>query len=235
MRLSFQEDLFLRTEGDNYYLRNHALLEDENRIKRDPALRLLRQTNVVPRHVLEVGASNGWRCEALRKLYHAHTTAVEPSAMAIRRGRRLFPEVAFHRGVAHSLPLPSGATYDLVIVFFVLHWVSRDFLLRSIAEIDARVPVGGHLLIGDFLPSVPTRVDYHHMPKKGYFTFKLDYLALLMATGLYKIRRRHVYPYDGKIPLSRDSRQEKAFCGLLKKVGERGYTKGLLAKGENKK
>jgi SAM-dependent methyltransferase len=139
-----------------------------------------------PKRVLEVGCSNGYRLEAIRRITGCHATGVEPSEAAIADGRSRFPDVELLRGTLEALPVPAGAQFDLVICNFVLHWVSRATLLASIAEIDRCVADGGCLIVGDFLPDSPVRVPYHHLADHGVYTFKQDYAALFTATGLYR-------------------------------------------------
>ena len=50
-------------------------------------------------------------------------------------------------------------------------------MLRSVAEIDRVLPDGGFLLIGDFYPSLPQRVRYHHLPDQDVFAINAATLA----------------------------------------------------------
>lgn len=69
---------------------------------------------------------------------------------------------------------------------YVLHWIDRRNLIRSIAEVDRLVVDGGFLIIGDFFPANATRVPYHHHPGHGVYTYKQDYAAVFLASRLYK-------------------------------------------------
>ncbi len=109
--------------------------------------------------------------------------AVEPSAAAIADGQQRFPNVEFVHSVAHTIPL-EGA-FDLTIINFVLHWIDRRNLLRSVAEIDRLVAEGGYLLIGDFYPNNRLKVLYHHLPEQEVYTYKQNYAATFLASGLY--------------------------------------------------
>jgi hypothetical protein len=72
-----------------------------------------------------------------------------------------------------------------VIVNFVLHWVDRSVLFASLARIDAMVRDGGHLIIGDFSPSHPTRTRYHHLPSESVYTYKQNYASIFTASCMY--------------------------------------------------
>jgi hypothetical protein len=44
---------------------------------------------------------------------------------------------------------------------------------------------GGFLVIGDFYPSNFTKVRYHHLPDDEVYTYKQDYAAIFVVSGLY--------------------------------------------------
>ena len=155
---------------------------------------LLEAYHVAPKRILEIGCSNGWRLDLLRKRYGATCVGVEPSLAAIRDGRKRYPQVKIHRGVASALPL-KGA-FDLVLVPFVLHWVARERLLQSISEIDRVLSDNGLLLISDFAPDFPTRVHYHHLAHDEVYTFKLDYAQIFSSTAMYATVGRLAFDHD---------------------------------------
>lgn len=177
-----QGAIFAASEGDRWFARNRAALA-----RFDPAadlpLRLLELYGVHPRRALEIGAANGYRLAALVERYGAHVVAVEPSFAAIRDGTAHFPAVTFVRGDAAAIPL--GEPFDLVIAHFVLHWLDRSSLLRAVAEIDRLLVDGGFLVIGDFLPANLLRVLYHHRAEDDLYTYKQNYAAIFLASGLY--------------------------------------------------
>jgi len=179
-----QGALFVQSEGDAWFERNRAALERFDP-ERDLVLRLIDLYNLAPRRVLEIGASSGARLASVAERHGAMVVGVEPSAAAVAFGRTRFPAVRFVRGRADAIGL--GPPFDLVIVHYVLHWIDRTALLRSVAEIDRLVADGGCLIIGDFHPAHPTQVPYHHLPGADVFTFKQDYGAIFAASALYHV------------------------------------------------
>jgi SAM-dependent methyltransferase len=109
--------------------------------------------------------------------------AVEPSARAVLDGKENFPEVSFVRGTASALPLRQ--TFDLVIVNFVFHWIDRQNLLEVVAEADRLVADCGFLIIGDFYPANQLQVRYHHLQDQEIYTYKQNYAAIFLASGMY--------------------------------------------------
>ncbi len=180
-----QTEAFWRSEGDQWYARNAKALAEPGRAADDPVVALLAaETWSGP--VVEVGASNGWRLAYLAAQRPGEYIAVEPSAKACAEGTAHFPAVRFVRALAHDLSAPNDASAGVVIVSFVLHWVDRNRLLRTYAELDRVLRADGLLLIADFLPDTPCRKPYHHLPGQGVFTYKQDYRGPLLASGLYR-------------------------------------------------
>ena len=177
-----QDDVFKASEGDCYYTRNRTALAVWNPSD-DLLLRLLDTYNLQPKSAIEIGAADGFRLAEIQRRFGARVLAIEPSAEAIEEGRRRHPEVEFRQGVAADLPVQE--LFDLAIVNFVLHWVDRSTLMKSVAEIDRCIKDGGCLLLGDFLPEALMRTPYTHAPESGMFTYKQNYASIFLNSGLY--------------------------------------------------
>jgi SAM-dependent methyltransferase len=182
MQLS-QGEVFAESECDRWFSRNRQAL-DRFDPETDPPLRAIELYDLKPAKVLEIGAANGFRLAEISRRYGARIVAVEPSMEALRDGAKRFPSVKFVCGQSHAIPLEEQ--FDLVIVNFVLHWVDRSRLLRSVAEIDRLLPDGGFLIIGDFYPSNQLRVRYHHLPAEQVYTYKQNYAGSFLAAGIYR-------------------------------------------------
>lgn len=226
--MSKQDDVFFEYEGDNWFARNALALANEKKIEKDSVLNLLKNhlTNS-PRKILEVGCSNGWRLNELHHRYSCSCTGIEPSEQAVASGKNLFPNINLLRGKASSLPFASHE-FDLVIVSFVFHWISRDTLLQSFSEIDRVLRDDGLLVISDFLPDAPTKTKYHHLPNDDIFTFKQDYAKAFESTCLYSVFARQVFDHDMpenklEIPSNR-----RGACTLLRKSLSRAYGEAIL-------
>jgi SAM-dependent methyltransferase len=178
-----QEEIFAACEGDRWFRRNKSTLERFVPAS-DLPLQIMELYSLRPRCVLEIGAANGYRLAAISARYSAKTVAVELSTEAIRDGQSKFPQVTFVQGSLHALPLQEP--FDLIIVNFVFHWVDRTRLLRSVAEVDRVLAAGGFLLIGDFAPANRLKVRYHHLAEPELYTYKQDYAATFLASGLYQ-------------------------------------------------
>jgi SAM-dependent methyltransferase len=178
-----QDNIFADFEGDRWFERNRSDLAERG-TEHDLPIRLIEMYNLQPKRVLEVGAANGFRLAAIADRFGAAAVGIDPSAEAIRDGTARYPAVQMVRATADAIPFDEP--FDLVIAHFVLHWIGRGKLLRSIAEIDRMLSNGGYLIIGDFLPANPTRVPYHHVEMADVYTYKQDYAAVFTRSGLYR-------------------------------------------------
>ena len=216
-RVRGQGEVFAGGEGDRWFERNRESLDQAEWEARDPVLKLIALGAITPGRALEVGAANGRRMAVLRERFGCEATAVDPSQAAIEDGRGRFPEVTFVKGLADSLPLHGGVSFDLVIVHAVFHWIDRRSLLASVAEVDRVLYDGGYLIIGDFMPSRPQRIRYHHLTDADVWTFKQDYSKVFTASNLYELLAH--LPYEaGTGRLCADAEPDRrAGVSLLRK------------------
>lgn len=209
-----QDEIFEASEGDRWFERNAAALgrlDPDN----DRVIRVLDLYGIRPRRALEIGAANGFRLAAIAQRYGTVAVGIEPSAKAVLDGRSRFPGITLHQGLAHRLPIESE--FDLVILNFVLHWVGRQRLLKVVAEIDRCIADDGYLAIGDFYPRNLVRNRYHHLPGEGVQTFKQDYAAIFVASGLYQQIGLMTGRYDSDAPMTGVLEHDRAALTLLQK------------------
>lgn len=215
-----QDARFAAGEGDNWYRRNQAALGKDSNV--DWPIHLLERFDRLEaiRTVAEIGCSNGFRLALIKRelLPQAHCVGVDASAEAIAAGTALYPELELHQGILAAPPL--DATFDLVIVNYVLHWVDRSTLASSVCAIDGLVRDGGLLILGDFLPDYPQRRRYHHLPEEEVYTYKQDYPALFTGLGLYREVARLTYDHDAAAAgaaLAVAGSASRGVCALLHK------------------
>lgn len=215
-----QDNYFVNGEGDAWFKRNETYLTGS--IDTDWPLSLMAQYGLNPKTVLEVGCSNGWRLgKILQQQGDVRCVGVEPSQEAIADGKKRYPAIEFHQGAAAAIPLQEQ--FDVVIVNFVLHWIDRATLLKSVAEIDRMVKDGGYLIIGDFLPDSPCRSFYHHLPTEKVYTYKLHYPKLFAASGLYSVVADLSYNHADRKLLGTVPSHNRAGCAVLRKSLDEFY------------
>jgi SAM-dependent methyltransferase len=220
-----QDNVFTRSEGDRWFERNRTALNSFDAAA-DLPLKLLDLYDLRPDRVLEIGAANGFRLGAIHARTGAAVVAVEPSIEAILNGKASFPFVSFVRGTATSVPLRES--YGLVIVNFVFHWIDRANLLRAVAEVDRLVRDDGYLLIGDFHPSNQLQVRYHHLMEEQLFTYKQNYAATFLASGLYHPVALLTGHHTGKKPDPAVAEADRIGTWLLRKQTGVHYVKAEM-------
>jgi ubiquinone/menaquinone biosynthesis C-methylase UbiE len=210
-----QDDVFFDSEGNNWFNRNKSTLSQKGS-KNDEILSLLKMYNIKPKRVLEVGTSNGYRLFHMHEEYQCEVFGVEPSEEAIHFGQNVYPCINFQRSTVESMKY-NDHFFDMVLINFVFHWIDRDSLLRSCANIDNVLKWGGHLVIGDFqIPSFIKR-KYHHITNQDLFTFKMPYKNIFSSTGNYKEIATVSYNHDLHTYSDTTTLQNYASVSLLKK------------------
>lgn len=140
--------------------------------------------------ILEVGCGSAANLRALESRFLGQISCFgcDPSLSAIEHGRARDPKHQLARATADSLPYAS-ASFDVVLISFVLHWVDPELLFQTVAEVDrvlrdCREGRPGILAIADFAPSVPQSRPYRHY--EGLRTFKMDFSGLWTAHPGYR-------------------------------------------------
>ncbi len=192
-----QEKVFISGEGNNWFRRNRDYVTGSHFVERDQVLSLMRMFKLAPRKVLEVGASNGFRLAEIARQYNAEGYGIEPSAEAVKDGQVRFPFLHLSQGLASSMPF-KDEEFDLVVVNYVLHWIDREKLLKSVAEIDRVLQWNGYLVLGDFFPLSPGKTRYHHLPNDDVWTYKQDYSQLFTASNLYQLVGNIIGSHSGQ-------------------------------------
>lgn len=188
-----QNEIFINGEGNQWFLRNHDSLLPE---RDDFIVRVLERIGLRPKKIAEVGCSNGWRLEKLRRLFSADCFGVEASGKAVESAHDNFPQIRVQQQDISRMDIRE--TFDLVICNFVFHWLDRAQLLQAVARLDTLLEPGGYLILGDFLPDFNQRRRYHHLPNEEVYTYKQDYPEIFIASGLYKEVIRETFSHDQK-------------------------------------
>lgn len=208
-----QGQIFYRSEGDRWFTRNKEAIQSKT--EADMHISMMSSYGISPRRVMEIGAANGYRLDAIHRKFGSDVWAVEPSRKAIADGRRRFPRISFVRALSHEVPL--RMTFDCIIIHFVFHWVDRSNLLRSVSEIDRLLGDKGFLFVGDFYPSNFLRVRYHHLPEKDVYTYKQNYSSIFLASGIYRCVAGLTMDHSSHLMRPITHENERAAIWLLQK------------------
>lgn len=192
-----QRDAFLKYEADNWFNRNKEALHLN--IEHDMAIKLLQEYELQPTNVLEIGCSTGYRLSSiLSVLPGTMVTGLDPSGDAIKFGKEKYPDVNFIKGTADDMSMIPSASFDLVIVGFVLYVVDREMLFKVIAETDRVMKDGGILMIIDFFSEKPSRNPYHHINDFQAYAYKQNYEDIFIASKLYHLLDKRSMNHQNK-------------------------------------
>ena len=175
---------FLSKEGDAWFERNRDKLA-KNDVGGDLLITMIKESDIQPKSVLEIGCGTGWRLDEMRKRYGASCTGIEPSRKALEHGHKYYPQLSLYQGLAHHIRFGDN-TFDLVIYGFCLYLVDPQWLFYVVAEGDRVLKDGGHLAILDFEfdEDAPFSVPYEHAA--GLKSNHMDFSALWTAHPGYK-------------------------------------------------
>lgn len=179
-----QKSVFLSGEGDRWFERNASHLSGN---PKDVVIAGLRNLDLKPKRVLEIGAANGHRLAVMAQEFGCTASGVEPSASAVADGKARFPGLDLRVGTADELPFADGS-FDLVIFGFCLYLVDPRLHFRCIQEADRVLADRGTLVIFDFIESLPFYNNYSHLP--GMRSHKMEWSRFFLASPAYRLVQR---------------------------------------------
>ena len=213
-----QKNIFLKSEGDAWLMRNAGALDSQELPGSDSLLVEILSLSPVPgpgTSVLEIGCGDGTRLNWLRENCDFVCSGIEPSAHAVEvaRGRG----ISAHRGTADHLPFEDGA-FDIVIFGFCLYLCDREDLFHIASDADRVLKSPGWLLILDFYSPMPVQREYRH--RSGIFSYKMDYRTLFSWNPGYTCYSHRVRHHsEGNCT---DDPQEWVATSVLRKYLDRG-------------
>lgn len=218
--LKKQKDTFLKCEGDAWFQRNSGTHADLERATRhDPLLLAYRELELTANNLLEIGASDGWRLECLRREHPAaRCHGVDPSSAAVAAGRERYPQLHLEVGTADALHL-SNESMDLIAFGFCLYLCDRADLFRIATEADRVLAPGGAIAIYDFHSDTPYSNRYSHLD--GLASYKMDYAKLFTWNPAYQVQYQKIFPHpevDGRIPACSSPDNQVAVTVLRRNV-----------------
>ena len=183
-----QDEIWKDKEGDCWFERNKNQINIITRFDWCCHILQLLDGDSISKieSVIEIGCSNGWRLEKLKKILpKAELYGCDISQKAVTDGQSLYPGI--NLSVASINQLPYSKTFDLIILSGILHCLDRNTILKSISEVDRITSQNGILAIIDFLPDFPQKRKSRHRPQGDLYIYKQNYPAIFESTNLYKI------------------------------------------------
>lgn len=176
-----QKEIFYKSEADNWFLRNYSSSKIEQN-KDCIILKSLKDLNILPKKILEIGCSNGIRLNNLNLTFGSECFGIDPSFMAIENGKKQFDNINLQVGSADILPFEPNS-FDLIIFGFCLYVCDRSDLFRIAYEADRCLKNKGHMVIFDFHTPFPFKNNYTHAD--GIFSYKMNYAKMFLWNPVY--------------------------------------------------
>ncbi|MFZ4632241.1 MAG: class I SAM-dependent methyltransferase [Patescibacteria group bacterium] len=210
-----QKEIFLSSEGNAWYQRNKQAIENK---ETDCIINCISELNLLPKNILEIGCSNGYRLNELNKKYSSNCFGVDPSLEAIDEGKLFFDKISLSQGTADSLDFNDNK-FDLVILGFCLYVCDRNDLFKIASEVDRVLSDKGFIIILDFGPPFPYKNNYKYMD--GVFSYKMDYSALFKWNPNYFMIYSRILAHE--IFSSIYNPNERVLLSILSKDANSGY------------
>lgn len=122
--MKLQKDIFLESEGDNWFKRNES-----DFIDLDEILPFLKSND----KLLEIGCSNGTNLKYLNnKLPDIELHGIDPSTESVNSGMKDFKNFSLQVGTSDHLDFPDES-FDVVLLGFCLYLVDRKLIFKTIS------------------------------------------------------------------------------------------------------
>ncbi len=156
----------------------------------NPVLFSLKEIQIKPKAILEIGCGAGHKLALLRQEFGADCYGIDPSAKAIEYGRAHYPELVLENGTAESL-IHADNRFDVVIFGFCLYLCDLFDHFRIAWQADRVLRDGGYLVIHDFLAPMPYSNDFVHAA--GIRSHKMEWSRMFIWHPAYRlISRRYL-------------------------------------------
>lgn len=212
-----QKEIFKASEADQWFLRNMKSYENT---KDDDGIiiRSLKEIEIVPKRVLEIGCSNGTRLNRFNQVFGASCFGIDPSLHAVETGKNEFPNVSLAVGTADELPFENNS-FDLIVFGFCLYVCDRKDLFKIAYEADRCLMDGGFLVFMDFCTPFPYKNIYAHT--EGVYSYKMNYSKMFSWNPAYNEIFSTIFSHAGFS--KRDIPDEKVGLTILNKNEAAAY------------
>ncbi len=189
-----QSDIFLNSEGDNWFKRNPNIEHKPDMLLLEINKILIKKKNPKNINILEIGSSNGKRLSKIYHKFRCKCFGLEPSKLAIKNN--VNKKVKIIRGTADKIKF-SDKKFDIVIFGFCLYLIDIEDLFQVASEVDRLTKKGGLIIIWDFNSRILRKKNYKH--DKRISTIKYDFYKIFTWHPHFKLKSRKKYNYLNKI------------------------------------
>ena len=207
----YQKTTFLKKEGDAYFLRNRNL---KRNFEKDRLTKIIEKKliNSNRKNILEIGCGDAGRLNYLKsKFYNNNYFGLDPSALAIKFGKKINSKLKLKIGEASELKFEDNK-FDIVIFGFCLYLCDDNDLFKISSECFRVLKKNGFIIIQDFITSKLIYKNYHH--EKNIKSRKMDYIKMFNWHPKIVLQSRNKY----LIPKNKKLNENFITIAVLKKI-----------------
>lgn len=204
-----QKNIFVSSEGDNWYDRNKNSYINKSKNK---IVKSIKDIEYNPKKVLEIGCSDGYLLKLINLEFKSECYGIDPSAKAIEEGSLKYQNVNLFVGTADKLDF-ENSYFDIIIIGFCLYLCDRQDLFKIAYEVDRCLCNNGIIIIKDFYPPFPYKNEYIHFD--NIYSFKMDYSRMFLWNPNYYEIYKKVFTHDKNLSL--EIPNERINISILKK------------------
>jgi cyclopropane fatty-acyl-phospholipid synthase-like methyltransferase len=193
-----QDNYYFDKEANDFFDRNQydfSKLPEKKQHLVDKFYSQLRNFKID--NILEIGCHIGDLLNYSVNLLNSEKGyGIEPSSKAVLEGKKRFPKCNLINSIAcDDTAFSEIPKCDLAIVNDVFCWVSRETILKTIANIDLHIKDEGHLIIRDFYPNSNVRNKNKHIIDQDVYCHKIvgSHVDLFLKTGNYQLISSSVF------------------------------------------
>lgn len=214
-----QTEKFIKIEADEWFLRNKLILSKNLKGVYNIPINMIKNILKKEDFILEIGCSNGRNLNEIFLKTEGECFGIDPSKIAISKGKKMFPKINLNFGVANDLKF-ENQKFDVVWFGFCMYLIDRSLLMKAVSEADRVLKENGFLVITDFDPIYPFKNKYLDMDQ--LYSYKADYSKLFLANPSYSLVEKKSYSHENSY-FHKDENQRVATWVLNKSI-LKGYT-----------
>lgn len=210
-----QTKTFIETEADEWFHRNKNSLDTKSK-NTDPLYNKIKEClkNTEKKHILEVGASNGYRLSWLKDA-GAKVTGVDPSKKAVTQGKEKYKFTNKELITNDALSFLTNETheYDAIIFGHSLYLIPPHEIPLIVAHSIRILKQDGYIFIFDF--DSPHQIQpYHH--HEGLYSYKAPFDTYFTWLPTMHLVSKNITQHNGSQSIGNP--KENCALTVIKKI-----------------
>jgi len=196
-----QKKLFLKSEGDNYFLRNQEKILKKN-FSKDKITKILKSylKKNSKKKILEIGCSAGLRLSYLKKIFtKSDFYGIDPSKKAINSNKD--KSITLRVGTADNIAMLKK--YDFIIFGFCLYVCDDNDLFKIASDTYKLANKNAYIIIEDFDTGKTIYENYKH--KKDLTVRKMNYAKIFTWHPKIILIKKYFYKFKWKLKSQKDN------------------------------